>query len=139
MVDLEWAEELSLFYTNSNVTVSHTACYPDKAQMMDRLLDTLRHHLRREVIHYFENIEATNTATLEEVAEHITRRVPEMDRERVVLELTHTHLPKLESNRWIEHDTRTHHIRYRGHDSAEALLTELAAMLSNQPYSSHSG
>jgi hypothetical protein len=120
------------------VSMSQTECYPDKAQMTNRLLDTLCHNLRREIIHYFENIESTNTATLEEVAQHIAGRVPEMNQERVALELTHNHLPNLESNGWIEHDSRTHHIRYRGHDSAEALLTELAEMLSDQPYSSHS-
>jgi hypothetical protein len=120
------------------VTMVQTGCYPDKAPATDRVLDTLRHHLRREVVHYFENIESTNTATLEEVTEHIAGRVPETDRERVALELTHTHLPKLESNGWVEHDTRSHHVRYRGHDSAEALLSELAEMLSDQPYSTHS-
>ncbi|WP_276260704.1 DUF7344 domain-containing protein [Haloglomus litoreum] len=139
MVDLEGAEELSLNDAKTIVTMSQTECYPDKAPTTNRLLDTLRHHLRRELIHYFENIQSTNTATLEEVTEHIARRVPEMDRERVVLELTHKHLPKLESNGWVEYDTRTRHIRYRGHDSAESLLTELAVMLSNQPDSAHSG
>ncbi|WP_276259939.1 DUF7344 domain-containing protein [Haloglomus litoreum] len=139
MVDFEWAEGLSLSAANPIVTMSQAECYPDKAPTINRLLDTLRHHLRREAIHYFENIESTDTATLEEVAEHITRRVPEMDRERVVLELTHIHLPQLESNGWVEYDTRTHQIRYHGHDSAESLLTELAEMFSNQPYSAHSG
>jgi hypothetical protein len=119
--------------------MAQTECYPDKAPTTNRLLDTLRQHLRREVIHYFENIESTDTATLEEVAEHIGPRVPDMDRESVVLELTHKHLPKLESNGWVEFDTRSHHIRYLGHDSAEALLTELAVMLSDQPYSARPG
>jgi hypothetical protein len=119
--------------------MAQTECYPDKAPTTNRLLDTLRHHLRREVIHYFENIESTNTASLEEVAEHIASRVPDTDRESVVLELTHKHLPKLESSGWVEYDQRSHHIRYRGHESAEALLTELAVMLSDQPYSARSG
>lgn len=103
---------------------------------MDQLLDTLRHHLRREVIHYFENIESSNVATLEDLATHIAQRVPEMNQEEVSLELLHSHLPKLESNGWAEYDTRTHSVRYRGLDSAEELLAELTEMLSDQPYSS---
>jgi hypothetical protein len=117
--------------------MTKNGCYPDKAPKTNRLLNTCRHQLRREVIHYFENIESTNTATLEELAKDIAQRVPEMNRDCVALKLTHNHLPKLESNGWVEHDTRTHCVRYRGHDSAEALLAELAEMLSDQPYSPH--
>lgn len=115
-----------------------TECYPDKAPRMNQLLNTLSHNLRREVIHYFENIESTNTATVEDVATHLARRVPEMNQEQVALELRHNHLPKLESNGWIEFDTRTHRIRYRGHNSATDLLAELVEVFSDQPYSSYS-
>ncbi|MFC6721304.1 DUF7344 domain-containing protein [Halobacteriaceae archaeon SHR40] len=115
-----------------------TGCYPEKSRVTNQLLDTLCHNLRREVIHYFENIESTDTATVEELATHIARRVPEMDQEQVSLELTHNHLPKLESNGWVEYETRTQCVRYHGHDSAEELLAELAEMLSDQPYSAYS-
>lgn len=118
--------------------MSQTGCYPEKAPKTNQLLNTLCDNLRREVIHYFENIESKNTASVEELAAHITRRVPDMKQEQVALELTHSHLPKLESNGWAEFDTRTHHVRYRGHDSAEELLTELAEMLSDRPYPSFS-
>jgi len=111
---------------------------PDEALKTDRVLDTLSHHLRREVIRYFETAESQNTATLEDLATQISRRAPEMTREQVVLGLTHSHLPKLESNGWVEHDTRTQRVRYLGHDSAAPLLVELAEMLSDQPYSSSS-
>jgi len=120
------------------VTMAQTECYPEKAPRTNQLLNILCHNLRREVIHYFENIETKNTATVEDLATHISQRVPEMDHEKVSLELTHSHLPKLESNGWAEYDTRTHHVRYRGHDQAEELLAELAEMLSDQPYSSYS-
>lgn len=115
-----------------------TGCYPEKAPTTNQVLNILSHNLRREVIHYFENIESTNTATKEDVATHIARRVPGMDQEQVSLNLTHTHLPKLDSNGWVEYDTHTQRIRYRGHDSATDLLAELAEMLSDQPYSSSS-
>ncbi|MDG5775955.1 hypothetical protein VB773_14200 [Haloarculaceae archaeon H-GB2-1] len=113
-----------------------TECYPEKAPRTNQLLEILSHNLRREVIHFFENIESKDMATVEDLATHIARRVPDMNRERVALELTHSHLPMLTSNGWVEYDTRTNHVRYRGHDSAEELLAELAEMLSDQPYSS---
>jgi hypothetical protein len=118
--------------------MEQSGCYPEKAPKTDQLLDTLSHNLRREVIHYFENIEPTNAATVEEVAMHIARRVPDMNREQVSLHLRHNHLPMLESNGWIEYDTHSDCIRYRGHDSATDLLAELVEMLSDQPYSSYS-
>lgn len=115
-----------------------TGCYPETAPVTNKLLNTLSHNLRREVIHYFENIESKHTATVADLATHIARRVPEIDREQAALELTHNHLPKLESNGWVEYETRTHCVRYHGHDSAEKLLAELAEMLSDRPYSPHS-
>jgi hypothetical protein len=107
---------------------------PDEALKTDRVLDTLSHHLRREVIRYFETAESQNAATLEDLATQVARRAPEMSREQVVLGLTHSHLPKLESNGWLEHDTRTQRVRYLGHDSAGALLAELAEMLADQSH-----
>ena len=115
-----------------------TACYPVKAPKTNQLLNTLSHNLRREVIHYFENLESENTATVEDLSTHIARRVPGVNQKQVSLELTHNHLPMLESNGWAEYDSRTHRVRYRGHDSAEDLLAELAEMLSDDPYSAYS-
>lgn len=117
--------------------MAETGCYPEKAPTTDRLLETLSHNLRREVIHYFENIEPADTATVADLTGHIAQRVPGVDSDDVALHLRHNHLPKLESNGWVECDERTQKVRYRGHDSAEALLTELAEMVSENPYSSH--
>lgn len=118
--------------------MAQTACYPEKAPMTDKMLEALSHNLRREVIHYFENIESQDTASLEEVATHISQRVPDTNRENVSVQLRHNHLPKLESNGWVDYDARTQHIRYCGHNTAEPLLTELAEMVSENPYSSYS-
>lgn len=118
--------------------MAQAGCYPEKAPTTDSMLETLSHNLRREVIHYFENIESTDTATLADLSAHIAERVPEVSRSEVSLRLRHNHLPKLEANGWVECDPRKQHVRYRGHDSAEALLTELAEMLSENPYSSYS-
>lgn len=98
------------------------------------MLETLDDNLRREVVHYFVNIESDDTATLEELTAHIVRRVSDVNEEEVSIQLRHNHLPKLESNGWVEFDTRTQHIPYWSHDTAEALLTELAEMLSENPY-----
>ncbi len=118
--------------------IMQTACYPDKAPKTNQLLNTLSHNLRREVIHYFENFESKNTATVEDLSTHIARRVPGVDQEQVSLELTHNHLPMLESNGWAEYDSRMRRVRYRGHNSADDLLAELAEMLSEEPYSAYS-
>lgn len=117
--------------------MSQTACYPEKAPTTNRVLEVLSHNLRREVIHYFENIESAESATLEDLTAHIAQRAPRTTGEEVSVQLYHTHLPKLDSNDWVEWDTHTQSIRYCGHDQAEALLAELAEMLSEDPYSSH--
>jgi hypothetical protein len=106
--------------------------------MTDGMLDTLSNNLRREVVHYFENIEPEETATLEDLTAHIAQRVPDTTTEELSVCLRHKHLPKLESNGWVEWDARTRQVRYNGHDTAEALLRELAEMLSEYPYSSYS-
>lgn len=136
-ISKHWEQRLIPLPLMLDVAMAQTGCYPEKAPKMNQLLTTLSHNLRREVIHYFENIESTNTVTVEDLATHVARRVPRMNQRQISLELTHKHLPKLESNGWIEYDTRTHCVRYRGHASAEELLAELATMLSDQPYPSY--
>lgn len=127
-------------YSSSYAVVAYAraGCYPEKALTTDGMLETLSHNLRREVIHYFENIEPEDTTTLEDLTAHITQRVPDQNSEGVSLRLRHEHLPKLEAKGWVDCDTRTRQVRYRGHETAEALLTELAEMLSENPYSSYS-
>ena len=100
-------------------------CYPDKAPEVDRLLDTLSDNLQRELIHYFENVATEDTASLEDVVAHVDGRVPATDPEELAKLLHHVHLPKLAERGWLEYDVRSETIRYRGHDDAEALLTEV--------------
>jgi len=99
--------------------------YSDKAQKVNEVTEALSHHLRREVVHYFENCTSDETATLKDLASHIAQRVPEMNQENATLHLVHTHVPKLESHGWVEYDHHTQQVRYRDHDSAEVLLAEL--------------
>ena len=100
--------------------------YSDKDQKVNDVTEALGHHLRREVVHYFENGTSDETASLEDLASHIAQRVPEMNQEIATLHLAHIHVPKLQSYGWVEYDPRTQQIRYRGHDSAEILLAELS-------------
>lgn len=103
-------------------------CHLDEAQQMDELLDSLSHHHRREVIRYFENATSAESATIEDIASHIAQRVPEVNQENVAVQLSHAHVPNLQSCGWVDYDHRTQHVRYRGHDSAEELLSELASI-----------
>lgn len=108
--------------------MGQSKCHPCKSQKIDDLMDALSHPLRRGVIYYFENITSDESATLEDLASHIAQCVSEKNRESAALHLAHTHIPKLESHGWVDYDPRTQQVRYRGHDSAEELLSELADM-----------
>lgn len=98
---------------------------PADAQRVDELLDTLSHHLRREVIHYFENETRDSTAPLDAVVSHLEDRVPGADADRLRAQLAHRHLPKLAARGWLDYDSGAGVIRYHGHDSAEELLHDV--------------
>ncbi|WP_440990621.1 DUF7344 domain-containing protein [Haloarchaeobius baliensis] len=101
-------------------------CYPDKAPAIDRLLDALQDSLRREVVYYFENCTGAETATLDELVDHIDGRVPSPAREELRLQLRHVHLPKLAAADLLEYDPRTDRVRYRGSEHGGWLLQEVA-------------
>lgn len=46
--------------------------------------------------------------------------------ERVAVELHHVHLPKLADSGVVDYDTRNDTVRYRSHDSIEALVRSLS-------------
>ena len=105
--------------------VTHAACYPEKSPQVDRLLDTLGHNLRREVVNYFENSTDEEAVPFGEVLRHVHQRVPKDSTERLEINLRHTHLPKLRERGWIEVDNRSDTVRYHGHPDAEEYLGEL--------------
>lgn len=113
--------------------MTHQACYPDKAPKIDLLLDTLSHHLRREIIYYFEQCTDAETATYDELFTHLHDRLPDPRQERLKTKLVHQHLPKLASRDWIECDPRSDVIRYYGHESAAVWLQELHDVFANTP------
>ncbi|MFC7133353.1 MULTISPECIES: DUF7344 domain-containing protein [Salinibaculum] len=114
--------------------MSSGACYPDKAERVDRLCEVLSDSLRREVIHYFENYTQSHVARLDEVEEHIERRLPPELSAGLRSKLLHCHLPKLEDRGWLTFDRHTGTVHYRGHDSADVLLGELLGVFNeNSP------
>jgi len=108
--------------------MSPKSCYPDKAPVADQLLDTLCHAARREVIHYFENCSGSETASLADLVERLTSRMPSATDQSIRVELSHVHLPKLSRRGWLDYDSDTGHIEYHGHTDAKQLLGELRAV-----------
>lgn len=100
-------------------------CYPNKAPMIDQLMDTLSNSVRREIIHYFENHNSRKNATVDELVIHIGTRVPNKDREELLLTIRHNHLPKLQSRGWLEFEYRSNTIRYYGHGSVQQWLRDV--------------
>ncbi|GGN93536.1 MULTISPECIES: DUF7344 domain-containing protein [Haloarcula] len=103
-------------------------CYPNKAPAINDLLDTLSHHVRREIIHYFEDCLEEDTAEVAELVTYIENRVPDQCRKQVRVQLHHTHLPKLTSRGWVDYDRETEQIRYHGHENAEFFAGEIYDM-----------
>lgn len=105
--------------------MSSGGCYPDEAPRVNAVLDVLAHHLRREVIHYFETATRTATVSFDALVAHIADRVPDRDREELTTALFHVHLPKLAAEDWLAFDQQTGEIRYHGNDRALRLLQEV--------------
>lgn len=105
-------------------------CHPNKAPQVDEVLDTLSHHLRREILDYFENSLDSDTASVDEVVAHLNRRVPGETRQSLRLKLRHNHLPKLADRDWLTHDAYAGRIHYTGHDQAKQWLEEICGVLS---------
>lgn len=100
-------------------------CSPKELLAVDNLLDTLSHHVRREVINYFEQTTTETTATLEELITHVESAVAVTTQEELQVALPHAHLPLLEARGWLEYDPQTDTIEYHGHDNAAVYLAEL--------------
>lgn len=113
--------------------MSSQSCYPDKAPEINTLCDTLGHHLRREIIYYFEQCTDAETATYDELLTHLRDRLPDPLEERLRTKLVHTHLPKLAKRDWIAYDARSEEIRYHGHETAASYLQELHNIFVTSP------
>lgn len=113
--------------------MSPQACYPDKAPEINTLCDTLGHHLRRELIYYFEECTDAESATYDELLTHLHNRLPDANQVRLKCNLVHKHLPKLADRDWISYDPRSEEIRYYGHETAAPLLRDLHAVFADSP------
>ncbi|QLD90357.1 hypothetical protein HWV07_15460 [Natronomonas salina] len=104
---------------------------PEESLAVNDLLDTLSHHVRREVVHHFEQTTTDATATLDELIRYIEPRVELATREELEVSLPHSHLPYLEARGWLEFDQRNEDIQYYGHDDGEEYLGELTSVFTN--------
>lgn len=104
------------------------SCYPERAPRANELLDVLSHHLRREVIAYFEKHTDQSATSFEELVDHVAGQVPDPTAEELAVPLFHRHLPMLSEHGWLEFDRRSERIRYHGHQHAGAWLREMGAM-----------
>jgi hypothetical protein len=104
------------------------SCYPEKAPAVDQLLETLCHAVRREIIHYFENVSESETASLTELTARLTSRIPSATDESVRVGLRHVHLPKLSRRGWLDYDSDADHVEYHGNGDARPLLGEVRAV-----------
>lgn len=103
-------------------------CYPEKAPKVNELMDTLCHHLRRELIFYFEHCIESDSASLDEAIAHVNARVSGTTAEELRISLVHSHIPKLQERGWIDYDPRTGDMQYHGHTSADEWLNEVRRM-----------
>lgn len=69
-------------------------CYPEKAETVNGILDVSSHHRGREIIHCFENITDSATASFDDAVSHSDSRGPESDRQNLSTALHH-HVPEL--------------------------------------------
>lgn len=102
--------------------------HSELAPEINSLLDTLGHHVRRELIYYFEHYNTAETATFEEVVTYLLNQVPDTSRKQLEVGLVHNHLPKLTARDWIDYDAQSKEIQYYGHETAPHLLGEVHAM-----------
>lgn len=82
----------------------------------DETLSLLSHHRRRDVLYYLREHELASVETLAtEIAATELDCAPEdvtaSDREPIVIDLRHHHLPKLADNRLLEFDRRSGTVR----------------------------
>lgn len=101
---------------------------PEQRPPLDELLSLLSYRRRRDTLYYISDHE---TASLESLATSIAAREADIpaenvsadEREAVLIDLYHNHLPKLADQRLIEYDSRSGAIMWSSPpDNLEELL-----------------
>lgn len=95
----------------------------DVTLSLDATLELLANHDRRAIVAYLRDA-TCQTATVDELADHLVERRTERSGERpgrshVVSTLHHIHVPKLADAGVVDYDARTKEIRYWGCDRLE--------------------
>ena len=78
------------------------------AEKCDELLQLLCHRHRRQILRFLDT-QPTNTATVDELVEHVDSQSGETS---LSTEMHHVHLPKLADSGLIEWDSRSETVRY---------------------------
>jgi len=84
---------------------------------LDSLFETLADEQRRRLLAHLVETD-DGVAGLPELADRIADGDDE--RERAIIQLHHTHLPKLEDEGIVEYDARSEAVRYRGSEAVTA-------------------
>lgn len=97
----------------------------DGGGRIDAVFDALRDPYRRYLCQYALRTDA-DAATCEELVDYVLECAPEsvvddLDRQRVELELRHTHLPKLAAIGMLEYDRRSGAVRVDRETTAKRL------------------
>lgn len=102
--------------------------YDTMGTALDEYLRLVAHRHRRGVIRELRR-SADNTTTFEELINRLHQEESETDRAALVIELRHTHLPKLADHELLEYDRRSGAVRYQPDERVETLLDALPATL----------
>ena len=102
----------------------------EKAISRDRILSAVGNEHRRAILNTLTS-DPDETVEFDALVERVADRVGDGDteresddhRQRVRIALHHTHLPKLEDARMIEHEAETGHVRFVGGQLEQQLLT----------------
>lgn len=100
---------------------------------LDEVFDILSDRRRRYVLHYLADA-PTGVVSLNDLADQVVRweteytdySPPDDHRQRVVVDLHHVHLPKLDRNGVVDYDTRSETVRYWGQPVVEEYAQHVA-------------
>jgi hypothetical protein len=106
-------------------------CSNTDETLVDTLFATIGDRRSRLVLAYFDS-SSVDVAELDALVDYVVERETEASacedldadehRERVAIALHHNHLPKLAENAFVEYDSRSKAVRYRGGDVVSAGL-----------------
>lgn len=97
-------------------------------ERIDRILELLRHPVRREVLGFLVDT-APETLSLDDVVDHLAAEreaaSSAAERRRIALQLRHVYLPKLAQEGVIEFDPSSGTLRYHPDDELETWLEQV--------------